>query len=59
MYLVTEYGLADVFCKTLKDRIKAIIKIAHPDLRQELIDQIITTPLIKEDDFEGYDAFAK
>ena len=57
MYLVTEYGIADVFCKTLKDRIKAVLKIAHPDFRQELKDKIVTTPLIKEDDFEGYELF--
>ena len=57
MYLVTEYGVADVFMKTLKDRIKAVIKIAHPDFRKELMEKICTTPLIKEDDFEGYDPF--
>ena len=55
MFIVTEYGVADVFCKTLKDRIRAIIKIANPDFRQELKDKIVTTPLIKEDDFEGID----
>jgi acyl-CoA hydrolase len=57
MYLVTEYGVADVFLKSLKDRIKAILKIAHPDYRQELKDKICTTPLIKEDDFVDYDLF--
>ena len=51
------YGVADVFMKTLKDRIKAVIKIAHPDFRKELMEKICTTPLIKEDDFEGYDPF--
>ena len=57
MYLVTEYGVADVFCKTLKDRIRAIIKIAHPDFRQELKDKINTSPLIGEDDWDGVDLF--
>ncbi len=55
MYLVTEWGVADVFCKTLKDRIRAVIKIAHPDFRQELKAKICTSPLIKEEDFEGLD----
>ena len=57
MYIVSEYGVADVFMKTLKDRIKALIKIAHPDFRKELMEKITTTPLIKEVDFVGYDAF--
>lgn len=57
MYIVSEYGVADVFMKTLKDRIKALIKIAHPDFRKDLMEKIVTTPLIKEEDFEGYDAF--
>jgi len=59
MYIVSEYGVADVFMKTLQDRIKALIKIAHPDFRKELMEKILTTPLIEEDDFEGYDPFAK
>lgn len=57
MYIVSEYGVADVFMKTLKDRIRNLIKIAHPDFRKELMEKIVTTPLIKEEDFEGYDAF--
>ncbi|NLH02195.1 MAG: hypothetical protein GX488_09945 [Clostridiales bacterium] len=57
MYVVTEWGVADVFMKTLKDRIRALIKIAHPDYRQELKEKICTTPLISEADFEGYDLF--
>jgi len=57
MYIVTEYGIADVYLKTMKDRIRAIIKIAHPDYRQELKDKILTTPLMFEDDFDGYELF--
>jgi len=57
MYLVSEWGVADVFCKSIPDRIRAIIRIAHPDYRRELMEKIVTTPLIGEDDFEGYDAF--
>lgn len=57
MYIVTEYGVADVFMKTMKDRIKAMIKIAHPDYRKQLMEQIVTTPLITELDFKDYDPF--
>ncbi|NCB73186.1 MAG: hypothetical protein EOM51_00365 [Clostridia bacterium] len=55
MFIVSEYGLADVYLKTYVDRIKALIKIAHPDFRQWLKDQILTTPLIEEWDFKDYD----
>lgn len=57
MYVVSEYGLADVYLKSYTDRIKALIKIAHPDFREWLKEQILTTPLIEEMDFEGYDMF--
>ncbi|NLH01523.1 MAG: hypothetical protein GX488_06455 [Clostridiales bacterium] len=53
MYVVTEYGLADIYLKTLRDRIKALIKIAHPDYREWLKEKICTTPLISEEDFEN------
>ena len=55
MFVVSEYGLADVYLKSYVDRIKALIKIAHPDFRQLLKDQILTTPLIEEWDFRDYD----
>lgn len=35
-YIVTEYGIADLYAKTLKERAKALINIAHPDHREEL-----------------------
>lgn len=35
-YIVTEYGVADLFGKNLKERAKALINIAHPDYRQDL-----------------------
>ena len=41
----------------LKDRIRTIIKVAHPDFRQELKDKINTSPLIGEDDWGGVDLF--
>ncbi|MCQ4923252.1 4-hydroxybutyrate CoA-transferase [Tissierella carlieri] len=36
-YIVTEYGVANLKGKTLKDRGRALINIAHPDFRDELI----------------------
>jgi 4-hydroxybutyrate CoA-transferase len=35
-YIVTEYGVADLRGKTLSQRAKALIDIAHPDFRKEL-----------------------
>ena len=35
-YLVTEYGAVDLYGKTLQERAKAIINIAHPDHREAL-----------------------
>lgn len=35
-YIVTEYGLAKLRGKTLSQRAKALISIAHPDFREEL-----------------------
>jgi len=57
MYIVSEYGVADVYLKTMRDRIKAIIKIAHPNFRQELKEKICTTSLIGEDDFESFELY--
>lgn len=36
-YIVTEYGIAHLKGKTLKDRARALIQIAHPNFREELI----------------------
>lgn len=38
-YIVTEYGIAPLKAKTLKQRAAALICIAHPDFRQSLIDE--------------------
>ena len=35
-YIVTEYGIADLYGKTLKQRAKALVAIAHPDHREDI-----------------------
>ncbi|WKV13435.1 acetyl-CoA hydrolase/transferase C-terminal domain-containing protein [Marivirga harenae] len=35
-YVVTEYGVVDLYGKNLNQRAKALISIAHPDAREEL-----------------------
>lgn len=38
-YIVTEYGAVRLRGKTLKERTKALISIAHPDFREELTEE--------------------
>ena len=38
-YIVTEYGVADLRGKSLKERGRALIGIAHPDFRPMLIEE--------------------
>jgi len=35
-YVVTEYGVAYLHGKTIRERAKALIEVAHPDFREEL-----------------------
>ena len=35
-YIVTEYGIAEMVGKTMKDRARSLINITHPDFRDEL-----------------------
>ncbi len=35
-YVITEYGVADLYGKSIRERIAAMIAIAHPDKREEL-----------------------
>ena len=35
-YVVTEYGVANLFGKTIKQRVRALVNIAHPDHREEI-----------------------
>jgi acyl-CoA hydrolase len=38
-YVVTEYGIARLKGASVKDRTKMLIKIAHPDYRDELTEE--------------------
>jgi acetyl-CoA hydrolase len=35
-YVVTEYGVADLYGKTIRQRAQALINVAHPDFREQL-----------------------
>jgi acyl-CoA hydrolase len=35
-YIVTEYGIANLYGKTIKERVKALVNVAHPDHRASI-----------------------
>jgi acyl-CoA hydrolase len=39
-YIVTEYGVAYLYGKNLKERARAMVEIAHPDFREVLMKSI-------------------
>lgn len=41
-YIVTEYGVADLFGKNLQQRAKELIKIAHPNFQESLEKEYVT-----------------
>ncbi len=43
-YVVTEYGIADLYGKDLKARARALIEIAHPDFREILEKEAANVP---------------
>ncbi len=46
MYVVTEYGMANLKGKSVADRARAMISLAHPDFREELERQALENRLI-------------
>lgn len=40
-FIVTEYGIADLRGKTNQERAKALINIAHPDFREQLVEEFM------------------
>lgn len=48
-YVATEYGVVNLFGKTLQERATALISIAHPDFRDELFTRAKELDLIDKD----------
>ena len=54
-YVVTEYGVADLFGKSLRERARALIAIAHPNFREELSQAALERGLLPKN-FTGFTA---
>ncbi|MCK5070074.1 MAG: GNAT family N-acetyltransferase, partial [Desulfocapsa sp.] len=54
-YIVTEYGVAYLHGKSVQDRTLALVSIAHPDHREQLLKDAIEARYIRQDfvDIEG------
>lgn len=48
MNIVTEYGIANLYQQPIRERVKRMIAIAHPDFREELHRQALEAGLIRE-----------
>jgi len=46
MYVVTEYGIADLYNKSIGERVEALIDIAHPEFRDKLREEAAEVGLI-------------
>ncbi|SMC79362.1 acetyl-CoA hydrolase/transferase family protein [Papillibacter cinnamivorans] len=46
MYVVTEYGIADLYNRPVRDRVKAMISIAHPSFREQLKKEAVQAGLL-------------
>ena len=49
-YVVTEYGIAYLHGRTIRERALALISIAHPDFRQELLEFVKQKHYVYEDE---------
>lgn len=47
-YVVTEYGVAHLHGKTVQERVHELIKIAHPNFREELLEEALKLNIIGE-----------
>ncbi|MGY0401725.1 acetyl-CoA hydrolase/transferase family protein [Carnobacterium jeotgali] len=47
-YIVTEHGIADMFNRSIEDRVEQMISIADPEFRDELRTQAITAGFIRK-----------
>jgi len=55
-FIVTEYGIADLYGKTIRQRANALISIAHPEFREELTKQ---APRSRQRRREHHQSFAQ
>lgn len=46
MNIVTEYGVADLYLQPVRERVKRMIAIAHPDFREQLHKEAVEAKLI-------------
>ena len=53
-FVATEYGLVNLFGKTLQERVMALVSIAHPDFRDELFAAAKDMGLINQDVITSY-----
>ena len=51
-YVVTEYGIADLLGKSIRERAVALISIAHPDFRAELLREAAAQHYVFADQLE-------
>lgn len=45
--IATEYGIADLDCQTIAERVNRMIAIAHPDFRDQLAREAVDSGLVK------------
>lgn len=48
-YVVTEYGVADLWGKSVRERAMALIQIAHPKFREQLLEEAKRAHLVYQD----------
>ena len=53
-YVVTEYGVAYLHGKSIRERAKALIEIAHPKFREELYEYCEQTKWLKQQDVPAF-----
>jgi acyl-CoA hydrolase/GNAT superfamily N-acetyltransferase len=53
-YVVTEYGIADLHGKTIRERAMALIHIAHPDHRDRLMEEARNRKMVYSDQVAVY-----
>lgn len=46
-YVITEYGIAYLYCKSIQEKALALIEIAHPDFRSWLIEEGVRLGYLK------------